>query len=153
MHHKLLDESAGRRTFAIVLSDGEEAMQQLTQAASDLSLDAGRVTAIGGFSRVTLGYFDIKSRQYLEIPVEEQVELLSLVGDITQGEGQPKVHVHAVVGKMDGSTVGGHLLRGAVRPTMEVIVTESPAHLRRKYDEATGLALIDLQAEPAGFRV
>lgn len=153
MQHKLLAESGGRRTYAIVLSDGEEAMEQLTKAASALSLDASQITAIGGFSRATLGYFDIKTRKYLEIPVEEQVELLSLIGDITQGDGRPKVHVHAVVGKMDGSTAGGHLLHGVVRPTMEIIVTESPAYLRRTHDEATGLALIDLRSQPAGYRV
>jgi predicted DNA-binding protein with PD1-like motif len=72
--------------------------------------------------------------------------LLSIVGDITQdedGDG-PKVHAHVVVGLRDGTTRGGHLLHGAVNPTLEVILVESPAHLRRRHDDQTGLALIEL---------
>ena len=76
------------------------------------------------------------------IPVKEQVEVLALVGDIALQEGKPKLHAHVVLGRRDGSACGGHLLEARVRPTLEVIVTESPAHLRREHDPVTGLALI-----------
>jgi predicted DNA-binding protein with PD1-like motif len=56
--------------------------------------------------------------------------------------GAPKLHAHAVVAKSDGSAHGGHLLQGIVRPTLEVVLSESPAWLHREVDEATGLPLI-----------
>ena len=73
---------------------------------------------------------------------EHDGEVLSLVGELAMKDDEPKVHAHVVVGRSDGSTRGGHLLGGHVRPTLEVILTESPAHLRKEIDEETGLALI-----------
>lgn len=92
-----------------------------------------------------LGYFDVERKEYEKMPVEEQVEVLSLVGDITSKEdGEPQVHAHVVLGRSDSTTRGGHLLEGYVRPTLEVILVESPKHLRREWDEEVGLALIRL---------
>ena len=75
---------------------------------------------------MTLGYFDWERKEYRPIPVKEQVEVLSMIGDVAQENGKPKVHVHVVVGRSDGTTRGGHLMEGRVRPTLEVILTESP---------------------------
>ena len=92
-----------------------------------------------------LGYFDWEKKDYLKIPVHEQMEVLSLVGDIALSEkDEPKVHAHAVLGRSDGTTRGGHLLEGHVRPTLEVMLVESPRHLRRQHDPQSGLALIRL---------
>jgi predicted DNA-binding protein with PD1-like motif len=103
------------------------------------------LTAIGAFERVTLGFFEVASKEYKRIPVDEQVELLSLVGNIAQDDrGTPKVHAHVVVGKSDGTAHGGHLLEAHVRPTLEVIVVESAKHLCRKTHPDLGVALLDL---------
>ncbi len=91
-----------------------------------------------------LGYFDWQKKDYTRIPVAEQVEVLALVGDIALNDGEPQLHPHVVIGKADGSAHGGHLLEAHVRPTLEVIVTESPAHLQRRSDPESGLALIRL---------
>ncbi|MFQ8434101.1 PCC domain-containing protein [Amaricoccus sp. W119] len=58
------------------------------------------------------------------------------------GHGAPAPHVHVVLGRRDGSALAGHLKSGEVRPTLEIIVTETPSHLRRTYDATTGLTLI-----------
>jgi uncharacterized protein len=84
-------------------------------------------------------------KSYIKIPIREQVEVLSLVGDITLSEGESNIHAHVVLAKRDGSTCGGHLVEAEVRPTLEVILTESPAHLERRFDPETGLALICLE--------
>jgi predicted DNA-binding protein with PD1-like motif len=145
MRHKLLHQSNGQRTFALILETGEEALGCLTQFATDQQILAAQVTAIGAFRRVVLQYFDWDRKKYLPIPVEEQVEVASLVGDVAQApSGEPSVHVHVVVGRRDGTALAGHLGEGTVRPTLEVIITESPAHLRKAKDPETGLALIEL---------
>jgi predicted DNA-binding protein with PD1-like motif len=136
-------ESDHQRTFAFVLEDGEEPMAMLSRCAQDYTLASCQVTAVGGFSRVTLGYFDRARRTYLKIPVEEQVEVLSLLGDIAHDGDKRVVHVHCVVGLRDGTTRGGHLLEAKVWPTLEVIVTEWPGYLRKRFDPETGLALIE----------
>ena len=104
------------------------------------------LTAVGACREATLAWFDPEELAYRDILVTEQVEVLSLLGDIAIDGSDPAVHAHVVVARHDGSTVGGHLRRAIVWPTLEVIVTESPAHLRKKVDEETGLALIALDA-------
>jgi predicted DNA-binding protein with PD1-like motif len=133
----------GRKTWAVVFDTGDEMVAGLTEFAKREGLAASQITAIGAFQDATLGYFDLEEKDYRRIPVREQVEVLALIGDIALANGEPKLHLHVVVGRRDGSAMGGHLLSAHVRPTLEVIVTESPAHLRRRHDPETGLALID----------
>ena len=144
MQSKLIQEQAGGRTWALVFETGEEALNGLREFARDANLIGSRFTAIGALSSVVLGFFDPEAKQYVRIPIREQVEVLSLLGNVAQHEGKPKVHVHVVVGKRDGTAYGGHLLDAHVRPTLEVIVVESPGHLERHADERTGLALLKI---------
>ena len=145
MKTKLLAEGA-QKTYAVVFDAGDEMMQGLTQFAEEAGLDAAHFTALGAFERATLGYFDLDTQDYVHIPVDEQVEVLSLVGDIAVKDGQPQIHAHVVVGKRDGTAHGGHILEAYVRPTLEVTLSETPAHLKRRMVEEFGLALIDLGA-------
>jgi predicted DNA-binding protein with PD1-like motif len=145
MQSKQLHEENGQKTFVLIFDTGDEFMSGLTKFAKENGLSAASLTAIGAFSDVTLGYFDMQKKEYEKISMEEQVEVLSLVGDIAPKEdGEPQVHAHVVVGRSNGTTRGGHVLEAHVRPTLEVVLTESPAHLRRKTDPETGLPLLDL---------
>ena len=145
MKTKTLHEADGKRTFAVVLEAGDETMASLETFARQHRIGGAQITAIGAFERATLAYFDWELKQYQPIEVGEQVEVASLIGDIAIGpDGTPSVHAHAVLGKRSGATVAGHLQAGHVRPTLEIIVTESPAHLCKKKDAETGLALIRL---------
>jgi predicted DNA-binding protein with PD1-like motif len=143
MKASLLHEADGRRTFMLVLSSGDEGSGCLSSFARDHQLHASHFTAIGAFSSAVVGYFDWEKKDYQKIAIDEQVEVLSLIGDVSLGNGEPKIHAHVVLGKSDGTAHGGHLLSGNVRPTLEVVLTESPAYLRRRYDPESGLALID----------
>jgi predicted DNA-binding protein with PD1-like motif len=142
MKSKLIHEHHGEKTYALIFETGDEAMAGLAGFARQNALGGARFTAIGAFREVTLGYFDWESKKYKHIPVQEQVEVLSLIGDVALEDSEPKVHAHVVVGRSDGSTRGGHLIEARVRPTLEVILTESPAHLRKYHDPESGLALI-----------
>jgi uncharacterized protein len=138
----LLDED--EKVYAVVFDTGEEVVAGLMQFALEKQLTASQITAIGALSEVTLGYFNLEKRDYKHIPLKEQVEVLSLVGNVATDKNKPKIHAHIVVGRSDGSAYGGHLIEAYVRPTLEVIIQETPEHLWRKPDPATGLALIDL---------
>jgi len=133
-----------QNTFALIFDKGDEFIAVLTSFAKEKDLGGSHFTAIGAFRTVMLGYFDRDKKDYKKIPIEEQVEVLSLVGDIALKDGTPQVHAHVVVGKSDGTAHGGHILEARVWPTLEVVLTESPKHLRRKFDAESGLALIDL---------
>jgi uncharacterized protein len=143
MKAKLIHDQV-QKTYAVVFDKEDEVISGLTSFAKDQALGASHFTAIGAFSDVTLGYFDREIKSYERIPLHEQVEVLSLMGDIAIDNKEPKIHAHVVVGRRDGSTCGGHLMDARVWPTLEVILTESPRHLERKFDSESGLALIDI---------
>jgi predicted DNA-binding protein with PD1-like motif len=143
MQSKLLHENDGQRTFAVVLETGDEVMACLQAFADREKLSAAQITAIGALSDVVLAYFDWQTKQYQKIPVREQVEVASMIGDVALApDGKRALHIHLVVGRSDGSAMAGHLAEAHVRPTLEVVLTEQPAHLRKVHDPESGLALI-----------
>ncbi len=142
MQWRELSRGEHGRTVALVFASGDEVMETLPGWCRDQHVTGAHFTGIGALSGVTLGWFDWQEKTYREIPLEEQVEVLSLVGDVALQDDQPAVHAHIVVGRSDGTAHGGHLLRGHVRPTLELILDEVPAHLRKRHDPESGLALI-----------
>jgi len=138
---KVLHED-GERTIILVFETGDWVMEGLLNFARTHALTAGHFMAIGAFQDVTLGYFDWEKKDYRRIELKEQVEVLSLVGDIALEDDAPKIHAHVVVGKADGTAHGGHLIEARVRPTLEVILVQPPGYLRRRFDKDSGLALI-----------
>jgi len=117
----------------------------LKEFASEQKLASASFKAIGALSSVKLGWLNWETKQYEQsVSLDEQVELLSLIGDVALKDGEPQVHAHAVIGKRDGTAHGGHLLQAHIRPTCEVVLTESPAHLKKEFNPSAGIALIKL---------
>jgi uncharacterized protein len=143
MHHKLVNQNP--KTFVLVFETDDELAGTLKKFASDQNLSDASFKAIGAFSHVKLAWFNWETKKYQpSVVLDEQLELLSLIGDIALKDGKPEVHAHAVVGKRDGSAHGGHLLEARIRPTCELVLTESPAHLKKEFDTESGIALIKL---------
>jgi hypothetical protein len=145
MRTKLIHQSSdGQRTYVVVLETGEEVAGQLKAFADREKLKAAQLTAIGAFGGAVLGYFDWERKEYRRIPVNEQVEVAAFIGDIALSQNDERsLHVHVVLGRRDATALAGHLLEAHVRPTLEVILTEHPAHLHKRDDPESGLALID----------
>lgn len=143
MQVKQIRTDAGRQ-FVVVLDTGEEAVGCLLAFARKNDVAGGEFTALGAFEDAILGFFDIAKKEYERISLNEQTEVVSMVGNFATEDGEARLHPHVVVSKRDGSAWGGHLLEAHVRPTLEVVVTEVPAHLRRKTDPETGLPLLSV---------
>jgi predicted DNA-binding protein with PD1-like motif len=141
MKYKQIDERP--KTFIIVFETGDELARGLSEFATEQNLSAASFKAVGALSSVRLGWYNLESKKYdPSVTLDEQLELLSLIGDVALKDGKPVVHSHMVVGKRDGTAHGGHLLEAHIRPTCEVVLTESPAHLQKFIDPESGLALI-----------
>lgn len=143
MQSRLL-HSDGTRTFVLVFERGDEVVEGLRRFAREHELKTARFTGIGALSEVKLAFFDPDTKEYEEIPVGEQVEVLTLMGNVAQHGGKAKIHAHMVVGKRDGEALGGHLLEARVEPTLEVTLVEAPEYLEREIEEQSGLPLIRL---------
>jgi predicted DNA-binding protein with PD1-like motif len=142
-------EDADVVTYVVVCDPGDEAIATLQEFARAEDLEASQITGVGGFERATVGWFDRAARQFRHIPVDEPTEVLSLIGDIAEDQDGPSLNLHVVLGLSDGTTRGGHLIAGHVFPTLEVIVTEAPAELRKVMNRDIGVALIDLDRSEA----
>lgn len=133
------------KTLVVILDTGDEILAALKSVAAVEHLAASSFQAIGALSAVELGWFNWTTKKYeTAVNLQEQVELLSLIGDIALKDGEPQVHAHLVIGRQDGSAHGGHLLSATVRPTCEIVITESPKHLQKEIDPESGIALIRL---------
>jgi uncharacterized protein len=133
------------KVFALVFETGDEIASVLRQFAKRQGLGGSSFQAIGALSYAKLGWFNWEAKKYDSACVlNVQVELLSLIGDIALRDGEPQVHAHAVAGRSDGIVHGGHVLVARLRPTCELILTESPTHLQKKLDPESGIALIQL---------
>lgn len=143
MKFKQVDQSP--KTFVLVFETGDELAGGLSRFAQEQRLSAASFTAIGGLSSVRLAWFSWELKTYEPaVALDEQVELLSLIGNVALKDGEPMVHAHAVIGRRDGTAHGGHLLEAYIRPTCEVVLTESPAMLHKAVDPESGLALFRL---------
>lgn len=144
MLSKLVSKPGETRVWIAVLNRGEDVKEALLKMARQEGIENVSFVALGAFEKATLGYFDWQEKKYQQIAVDEQVEVITLVGDIVPDEkGSLSFHAHTVLGRRDGSTRGGHLVAGHVRPTLEVTMTELPAHLTRRKHPELGLALIE----------
>jgi hypothetical protein len=139
----LLGENSGVKNYAIVLAKGDEVMSALTDFARQNKVTSASFSAIGAFSHATVAWFDGNRKEYKLIPIKQQVELVSMIGDIALSGDQPAVHTHVSVASSDGTVRGGHLIDAYVFPTLELFMTVYPMPLHKESDEATGLKLID----------
>ncbi len=144
MKYALLAEDTGARMFALVLGIGDDVLDVLEQFCIAEDVLCASLSGIGGLRRATVGYYDMGEKRYVPIEIDDQVELLSFLGNVTQYRGKPKIHAHCVVGRRDGTAAGGHLLSATVRPTLELFVQEVRVPLRRSDCPDVGIPLIDL---------
>ena len=144
MKWKLLDDKEGRRTFLLVFSTGDEIVAELGGFAKAQNVSSAYFTAIGGCMSVTLGFFDLEKKDYEKKVIDEQLEVMSLAGNIAVHADEPKIHSHIVIGRRDFTAHGGHLLAATVRPTLELFLTDLPGGIKRSLDAVTNLPLIDL---------
>lgn len=126
----------------LVLDTGEEVIETLQRFASDHVTTSAFFHGLGAFSEATVAWWNPETLQYEDIRVGEQVEVLSVQGNLTRIPDGFKVHAHAVLGTRNGGAIGGHVKRAIVHPTLELHLERTKDVIHRDRDEATGLDLI-----------
>jgi uncharacterized protein len=147
MKVKLISESNGVRNYAVIFAKGDEVLSGINEFATKYQVTSARFTAIGALEGATIAWFDLKKKMYKLNPINEQVELASLIGDIGVSNASPAVHSHIMIGLADGTARGGHLIEAHVNPTVELFVTVFPTPLEKKLDPKTDLKLFELTKE------
>jgi uncharacterized protein len=143
MQVKLVKDTPEEKVYAIVFLKGDEVLSGLTDFAAKYKVMDAHFTGLGAVSSATTAWLDLSKKMYRPTVTNEQVEVLSLIGDIAAFNGKPIVHMHAVLGHRDGHTTGGHVWELNVNPTVEIFLTANTTPLGKRPDEASGLKLID----------
>jgi predicted DNA-binding protein with PD1-like motif len=144
MQTAILSDLGGRK-FILVFETADEVVSGLSDFARENDIKTAFFAGVGACQKVTLGFFDLEKKDYEKRAINEQVEVMSIIGNIAIYQNEPKIHAHIVIGKRDSTAHGGHLIEAVVRPTLEILVTESPLKLIRTLDAETNLPLIDLK--------
>ena len=130
--------------YAVSLDNHVEIMEALAAFCKEKEILAGSVSGIGAISEVTFRFLDPVTKKYVDKTFSEQMEITCLIGNISQKDGKPYLHVHVTAGRRDYTCVGGHLLSARVNGACELFVEDLfEASLGRRFDDETGLNLYE----------
>lgn len=129
-------------THQLILQRGESLIQQLNDFAAKHQLANAWLSGLGGSGAVTLGFYDIDTKDYNWRDYDQPLEILSLTGNLAIVDGQPFWHIHGAFSGPDFQAVGGHVRDMTVGLTVEIHVTPLSAPITRQLDQTTGLKLI-----------
>lgn len=131
-------------SYLVRLETGEEIFSAVSTFAAEHKIEAGVVSGIGSAANIVLGYYDHTAREYLRRTVPEEMEIVSLLGNISLKDGRAFPHLHVTLGGRDSQALAGHLFEGRVTATCELVIRSLPGRAERRKDEAAGLYLLDL---------
>ena len=127
------------------MEPGEDVLETIESVVKDFGVQSGQITLIGAISGAKLGYFHLQANEYRDFTIDEDVEVVSCMGNISTLDGKPMVHAHMVVADEHGKCYGGHLMRGCkVSVTIELVIVETSVELTRAKDQRTGLNLLNI---------
>lgn len=130
--------------YAVSLDNHVEIMEALAAFCKEKEILAGSVSGIGAISEATFRFLDPVTKKYVDKTFSEQMEITCLIGNISQKDGKPYLHVHVTAGRRDYTCVGGHLLSARVNGACELFVEDLfEASLGRRFDDETGLNLYE----------
>lgn len=132
------------RVIVVRLEPGEDIIKSIASVVAENKLQSGHLSLIGAVSKVHLGYFDLHEKVYKDFTIDEDLEIVSCIGNISRLKNDYVVHAHVVASDVNGKCYAGHLMEGCeVSVTIEIVITEFP-EMSRARDKATGLNLLDL---------
>ena len=136
-----------KRVIIAKMEKGEDVIKTIEKVASDHAVRTGQLTLIGAIEGARLGFFNRHSLEYVEFTVDEDLEVVSCMGDITtMQDGTLVVHAHMIAADEKGDCHGGHLLPGCkVSVTIELVIFETEDEIKRARDDSTGLNLMDIK--------
>lgn len=130
--------------YAVSLDNHVEIMEALAAFCKEKEILAGSVSGIGAISEATFRFLDPVTKKYVDKTFSEQMEITCLIGNISQKDDKPYLHVHVTAGRRDYTCVGGHLLSARVNGACELLVEDFfEASLGRRFDDETGLNLYE----------
>lgn len=139
-----MDFRKTEKDYILRLDRDEEVTESLVKFAKQQAIQSGFINAIGAVKEVTIGYFDLQKQEYIKKQLNGNYELVSLNGNLAYINNEPFWHVHIVLADRDFRAIAGHLFEAKVAVTFEGFILTETKKINRKWDENTGLKLLNL---------
>ncbi len=120
---------------------GEEVMETLIKLCEKEKIKLGSIVGLGAADYLVMGLYDVEKQQFSEIKLEVPLEITSIIGNITEMDGKPYLHLHINASDANGHTYGGHLKAVRISGTSEIFVTVVDGHVGREKDTLTNTGL------------
>ena len=124
------------------LNKGEEVIEAVTELCRNENIKLASVTGIGAIDHAVLGLFRVSDKKYIKNTFDCNLEIASLVGNVSRKDGEVYLHFHAVVSDENGNAFGGHLSEAKISATAEIVLHIVDGEVGRRFDEDTGLNLL-----------
>lgn len=134
----------GTQTFVLRLEMGDDILAVLRRFAEAKRIRAGAFEGIGSLSKAKLGHYDFKEKRYTFQVFEDDLEIITLAGNISTVDTAAVPHVHVTLGRRDFTVIGGHLDEGSSANMVEIVLQKLPGRLVKAKDEGVGLNLLQL---------
>ncbi len=132
---------AGNR-YILRLNRGEEIISSIQDLCRKENIKSGSVSGIGATQSVEAGFYSFKKKNYCGYCFNQNMEILSLLGNISTKDNEPYLHLHIVVSNDEGEALGGHLTKAIISVTAEIFIDVIDIALNREPDTLTGINLI-----------
>jgi uncharacterized protein len=132
------------KIYFVRIDSGEEIVAVLQKVCEENQIRLGRISAIGAVSQATIGFFEMNEKKYHSTVHNGDLEITSLLGNITTMNDKIYLHIHINLAGEDNRTIGGHLNEAIVSATCEVIIEEFKGEVSRKLDDDIGINLLEL---------
>jgi uncharacterized protein len=129
-------------THVLRFDNGDDVIAALATYCTENSITAGHFSAIGSAGEAVLAYYNLPNKQFEDHTIQEEVEIVSLTGNVATMDGKTIIHAHGVLSRQDLSTIAGHFKKLTISATAEVVLTKLNATFTRHHDEQTGLNLL-----------
>ena len=140
MKHKELNG-----VYVLLLSKGEKIVESITNFCKENNIAAAQFNAIGAIEEVELGFYNLSTKEYKWKNAKAELEIDNITGNVAVFEGEPLVHAHATVSDNEMHAFGGHLKEAVVGALCEISLQPLQGKLERKYDDVTGLKLLQIE--------
>lgn len=138
----MLKSSNSDNIHFVKLDINEDVLSTITKYLVDNNIRSATLNAIGVIKDIEIGYYDLHAGKYLVKKIEEDMELLSLTGNVGILNGEIHPHIHVVLSGKDLNCIGGHLLKAKVGVTCELFINANKMDLERLYDDNIKLNLL-----------
>ena len=128
--------------YVIRFDQGEEVIETIKKICFEKNMEAGFFFGLGAARELVLSHYDIDRKQYNDTPINEDLEIAGIFGNVTRKDGEVYIHAHGSFSDKNFKTYAGHVKKVIVSGTCEIVLEMLHEPILREHDSKSGLNLL-----------